>query len=301
MTEILNWGLTIIKQIQSVLPDWSIKAINGFTQLGSPVFYLIALPLLFCISKKKGYRLAWLVLFSITINTIIKFALSVPRPYVMDPTVGKAFEDSFSTPSGHAQISTVFWVVSILLFGEKIKQPWKTLIMVLMPLFIGLSRVCLGVHYPSDVIFGWALGLVTAFGSIYLWDPIVNKLNLLPKMYKILLAAVFTFVFNMLCPQDTSFSGALFGFTAGYILLAEKKYSFSFGSMPKKILGTLLEIAAIGLVYFVFKLVFPQKGSEYYQLFRFIRYCLLGFSATYIVPRLFVVFKLASEKGKADA
>jgi len=73
-------------------------------------------------------------------------------------------EDNFSFPSGHAMGSMTLAVVLALLAWP---TRWRWIVIVAMAVFVpmvGLSRVYLGVHYPSDILAGWAAAPVWAVG-----------------------------------------------------------------------------------------------------------------------------------------
>ena len=76
-------------------------------------------------------------------------------------------ESSFSYPSGHAMGSmTLAAVVVLLAWGTRWRWPVLVLALAFTGL-VGLSRLYLGVHYPSDVLAGWAAGLAWTAG-VYL-------------------------------------------------------------------------------------------------------------------------------------
>jgi membrane-associated phospholipid phosphatase len=73
-------------------------------------------------------------------------------------------EDTFSFPSGHAMGSMTLAVVVVLLAWP---TRWRRIALVAMAVFVpmvGLSRIYLGVHYPSDILAGWAAATVWAVG-----------------------------------------------------------------------------------------------------------------------------------------
>lgn len=112
-----------------------------------------------------GWLLTGLTAFAIelTCYKLIKQSTTRQRPFRRNPDIRHLVEpqDEYSFPSGH----TAAAVVAALLFG--------TALPVLMPLFlslavlIGISRIYLGVHYPSDVMMGSLLGAVS-FTCAYL-------------------------------------------------------------------------------------------------------------------------------------
>lgn len=91
------------------------------------------------------------------LDALLKLGFSRPRPVILEHL---APAGGFSFPSGHAMASASIYgaiaVVAALRFPER--RGWVVGACALVVLGIGASRVYLGVHYPSDVIAGWALG-----------------------------------------------------------------------------------------------------------------------------------------------
>lgn len=68
-------------------------------------------------------------------------------------------ETTFSFPSGHAMGSATLAVALMLLFWSTRARFWVCFLAGLFVLLVGLSRVYLGVHFPSDILAGWAAGM----------------------------------------------------------------------------------------------------------------------------------------------
>lgn len=95
------------------------------------------------------------------INNIIKVIVKRPRP---DDIVHLVLEHSYSFPSGHSITSMFLYGMMIyLIYNNMQSSRYRTfaIIALLIPaLGVGVSRIYLGVHYPSDVLAGWLLGIV---------------------------------------------------------------------------------------------------------------------------------------------
>ncbi|KAF1687985.1 hypothetical protein B1992_00675 [Pseudoxanthomonas broegbernensis] len=99
---------------------------------------------------------------SAVLNVATKQAFQRERPSLW---ASVAPEDTFSFPSGHAMGSMTLAVVCVLLAWH---TRWRWPVLALASAFtvaVGVSRLYLGVHYPSDVIAGWAAGLAWAAGA----------------------------------------------------------------------------------------------------------------------------------------
>ena len=105
---------------------------------------------------------------SMLLNLAAKHVFARVRPALWDSI---APETTFSFPSGHAMGSiTLAWVAVLLwwhLEGDRWRA-WRWPIAVLALLFtlaVGLSRIYLGVHYPSDILAGWTAATVWTLGT----------------------------------------------------------------------------------------------------------------------------------------
>jgi undecaprenyl-diphosphatase len=94
-------------------------------------------------------------------NQTLKAIIARARPDLLDPIVE---ERGFSFPSGHAALGMVAWgVLGVLVMRSRLPLGVRRAIVAVLALvifLIGLSRVWLGVHYPTDVLAGWTAGAV---------------------------------------------------------------------------------------------------------------------------------------------
>jgi membrane-associated phospholipid phosphatase len=149
-------GIALIQALQG-MGGWIKAPMQAFTALGVPAFYVLLLPLVgWCLDARHGVRLAVFVMASIWLNETVKVMLHQPRPFWLCPdcTVVGA-DSSFGFPSGHAQHAMVVW--GLLALELRRRWGWWPVIG-LVPFLIGLSRVYLGMHFPSDVVGGWLAG-----------------------------------------------------------------------------------------------------------------------------------------------
>ena len=158
----------LIASLVPPLPPWGIEVVRDLTSLGGPgVLILVVLLVVGYLVISRRWRSALLVTAATITGLIVCGALKGiydrPRPdLAVAPYAGAT--DSF--PSGHALMATVVYLTLasqvMRLLHLRRDQICCALVALLMAGLVGASRVLLGVHHPSDVIAGWALGGVWA-------------------------------------------------------------------------------------------------------------------------------------------
>ena len=99
------------------------------------------------------------------LNLAVKHAFARTRPSLWESI---APETTFSFPSGHAMGSmTLAWVCMLLAWRTRWRWP-VTIAALAFTMLVGLSRIYLGVHYPSDILAGWTAASVWAASCFFL-------------------------------------------------------------------------------------------------------------------------------------
>lgn len=140
--------------------------------IGSKWGMIALVAILLCFKKTRKLGVYVMVAGGLTafVNSfIIKPIIQRDRPFVTYPELenmcvlaGEEFPDGFSMASGHSATAMAV-AVAIIFFSKK----WGGVAM-LMAVLIGLSRLVLCVHYPTDVLTGWLLGAALSVGLHYL-------------------------------------------------------------------------------------------------------------------------------------
>jgi undecaprenyl-diphosphatase len=149
-------------------PLWLQVAARDVTSLGSPaVLTLVTLAVLGFLGLKRQWRAALFVLGSICGGTAVSFALKElvqrPRP---DFVAAVAQTQTYSFPSGHAFLSAVTFLTLGALLARVQRQAevkiYLLAVAITITVLVGISRVYIGVHWPTDVLAGWCAGAAWA-------------------------------------------------------------------------------------------------------------------------------------------
>ncbi len=315
----LGWGIDWIVGLQAAGGTLFTQAMNVFTFLGSGWFYLLVMPaLLWCVSASLGLRLGLLLLTSVSVNSILKLAFGLPRPYWVDSRVqALTLETSYGLPSGHAQNAVVLWGY----LAYRLRRWWATILAAALILVISFSRVYLGVHFPADVAAGWLIGILLLGAFILLEQPVSRWLAGRALGTRMLAAGLGSFspmvlgwavwqatagreipaewIANILAATGSGFTaqslgdvvsagGALFGFALGAVLLTDWGRFDAKGSAGIRLTRFFVGLAGILILQLGLSAVLPDGDA-----FRFLQYAIVGFWIAYGAPRVFVALRLA--------
>lgn len=148
-------------------PAWLEEAVRDVTALGSfsvlGILVIVAFAYLLLAGKQRtGWFMVFAVVGGTIISTVLKMLFDRPRPDLTG--VAEVFTASF--PSGHATVSAVVFLTIGAMLAETTPERRLQLffigVAVALTVLVGLSRIYLGVHYPTDVLAGWSLGAAWA-------------------------------------------------------------------------------------------------------------------------------------------
>jgi hypothetical protein len=294
MSAILSWGMDLVRGLQSLASPALTFAMKGLSLMGTEFCFMAILPMVYwCVDKRRGLRMSALVLLSTAINLRLKLAFAQPRPYDLDPSVGMAKEKTFGLPSNHAMTSAVLGGTAAPLF----KRPWGLVGAIAFPLLVGVSRIYLGVHFPTDVLAGWAIGAAFVVLESLLGDRIERFMAGLRESLAMAAVTAAALCMNFLTGNETALSGAFFGFV-GAAIYAKKSAPFSAekGSLRQKALRYIVGMVTVAIVYALPKLLLARLEADGIPLVRFIRYALVGAWTAAGAPRLFLRLGLAENE-----
>jgi membrane-associated phospholipid phosphatase len=295
MDPILEWGIEVIVAIQTVRSPALDAFFQGVTFLGNAEFYLLLAPIfIWSVNYRLGARLGILLLLSSYINAAIKNALMQPRPCEPRPEICIDQAEGYGIPSGHSQNAIVFWGV----IAHWISRAWAWAAAILLMLIIGLSRIYLGVHFPTDVLAGWAIGIVILGTYIVLGERVEKWVGGLSLAVQILLALALPILLLAIQPNDVmvQITGAFAGIAVG-VALGVRYLDFDAGGLFwKRAVRFLLGVAVVAAIFFGLRVIFPGDGESLYAVFRFVRYGLVGLWISLGAPWLFLRLGLAEAR-----
>ena len=298
------WEVDLMSRLQSSLPDSLISLISKLSFFGEEIFLLIVLGFVYwCWDKQAGRRLGISVLMINAWAPMIKNIALRRRPYMDHEkiTIKRMVESGadpmdisaqgYSFPSQHTANASGVMTAASMIF----KKRWITCIAVILPLLVAFSRVVVGAHYPTDVIFGWAFGIVVPIIVNVLDSKVADR----RIFYGILLATVLPGLFYCRSADYFTGLGLLIGFICA-VGVEEKYVRFENTRSPVRsvlrvIGGGVIFLALNTLLKLPFSKDFLNSSTLAALLVRCARYAIASFILFAVYP---ISFKYTAKIGK---
>jgi len=174
-----QFDLTVCQGFYSIRTPELTTLMEGITYLGNweTIAILCILLLMYPSTRSKyGLPVASIAIVSVLVKSIVKAMVKRPRP---DISLHLIEQGGYSFPSGHALTSMAVYGLLFFLIMECFEERKKKIrIMIIcgfLSLLIGLTRIYLGVHFPTDVLAGWCGGIACITGVLLIREYFKNK------------------------------------------------------------------------------------------------------------------------------
>lgn len=290
------WEVALMEWLQAHIGGAGISLISTFSMFGEELLLILIVGFIYwCYDKKLGRTIGLTAIMGLIWNTMLKNIVLRRRPYfdhegiqilrVVDPEadIYDIAAQGYSFPSGHS--TNAASVTGSL--AANLRRRWMTAAAFVISLLTGISRFVVGAHYPTDVLAGLLLGVISVVVIQLLAKRVRNTLAL----YGILLAAAIPGLFYCKSTDYFSALGLLIGFMGG-TLLDDHYVHFENTRSPVRVAVRMIGGLALYLVVnTALKLPFSREflsgGSAPALLVRCARYAIVAFVGFGVYPLLF--------------
>lgn len=296
-----GWEIDVILWLQNFVNEFTILIAKFLQICGEEYVLILVLGLLYwCIDKEVGRRASLAMVGSMLFGTLIKGLVLRRRPYMdnkqiqcvtpahKEADIMSIKEQGYSFPSLHSTMSAATYGT----IAVNIKKKVVVAICIIMPLLIGISRPFIGVHYPTDVLAGWTLGVI----CIFVLGGIENKFG-----YKIgFLVPLVIGIAGFFYCHDTEFYsgyGVALGLFLGF-MFEEKCVKFEYckkwwSYILRPVGGVVVFLILSLLLKIPTEIITMEETSVVALIYRLFRYALSTFVTIGVYP---YVFKLCKNK-----
>ncbi|NOH12643.1 MAG: phosphatase PAP2 family protein [Chloroflexi bacterium] len=307
------------------LGEGVLKVFEYISLLGTEDFYFLVMPGLFwSVDAVLGLRVGVVLMYTVTANTLLKWAFHLPRPYWIDTRVrGLVAESTFGAPSGHSQFNASIYG----LIAHALRRRWVWVLAIVLVFLISFSRIVLGVHFYLDVLLGWAFGILVLWSFLRWEKPVLEWLKGRSLQANIILLLVFSIVLlafgagilgfqerigipeewvsNALLSQPEEVIdplklddlitsvGTFFGFAAAALWLYGRGGYSAAGPNWQRGLRFVIGMLGVLVLWQGLGIIFPRNADLISYMLRFVRYALVGLWIAGGAPWLFLRFGLA--------
>lgn len=282
-----SFDLQFLKLLEDFRTDFLDIFFQGITTLGEEtLMILLVVTLWFAVNKREAQKVLFITASSFCVNGIIKNLVKLPRPFTKG--IGFVRGDTatgYSFPSGHTQGFATWSTI----FAIRFQKLWFHVLVGVLIVLVGFSRLYLGVHYPSDVVVAIVLGVGISIAGNALFDKIRDT----RKIYLAAVIAFFPFFVYFLFEPELLFADfyKTFGMIVGLTLFAfleDKSATISYDVVWwKKLLRILIGVAVAFVLKEGIKALNVFDITQITLVFDAVRYSIVVFALGFFCPILF--------------
>lgn len=293
------WEIDLILWLQTFVNGFTTTLAKFFQICGEEYVLIFVLGLLYwCIDKKLGRRTALAMAGSMLFGTLVKGLALRRRPYMdneqikcvtpahREADIMSVKEQGYSFPSLHsAMAAATYGTIAV-----STKKKATIAIGILMPLLIGITRPFIGVHYPTDVLAAWALGIL----CIFFLGGIENKYGYKAGFLVTLVISIAGFFYGTDADFFSGYGVAL-GLFLGF-MFEEKFVRFEYCKkwwtyLLRPVGGMLTFLILTLLLKIPMQFVAWEETGTAAMIYRLFRYTLSSFATIGVYPMLFKLCK----------
>lgn len=292
-----EWEVNLIEWLQTYIGDFGIKLSSFFSLFGEETLILLVFfTMYWCVNKQAAKIMGTNLLIALVLNPFIKNLVLRRRPYMdnariqclkpveSDADLYDIAAQGYSFPSAHSLNSFVLYG-SLTTFYKN--RAFK-IAMVGLIFLVGFSRILVGVHYPTDVLVGWLLGLIILLLVPYIYNKVNNK-----NIFRLIVFAL-SCIGIIFCRTDDYFTGL--GAMAGFFLAIPFEEKYVPFKETKHPVACILRVAGGLGIYLLmntllklpFSKEFLANGTLPVLLIRAARYMIIIFILFAIYPIAFI-------------
>lgn len=296
------WEVSLMEWAQAAIPALWLNVLSLFSLFGEEMLLICVLGFAYwCWDKKLGKAIGRSLLMANLWGPMIKNVALRLRPYFAsdnitllrkidpDADVYNVAAQGYSFPSGHSANAVAVYGTA----AAGARKRWLWVLAFVLPLLVGVSRVAVGAHFPTDVIAGWALGALSALLTAWLTRAVKQ-----PWLQSVILL-VTVLPGLLFCRSSDYFTGL--GMLIGF--LAAEPFERRFVRFENthvwwrcilRVLGGVAVYLALNtLLKLPFSAEFLDGGTMAAYLVRTARYAIVVFADIALYPMLF-------RRGKSD-
>ncbi|MBP5653544.1 MAG: phosphatase PAP2 family protein [Lachnospiraceae bacterium] len=295
-----EWEPGLMEWLQSHIGSFGTSLMSFFSAFGEETILIAFMCILYFIIDKEAAKFtARRFMIAGCFYAGIKNIVCRLRPYMVHDNVKclkpvdknadimDVVAQGYSFPSGHSSGSSSIFIGSAVYLKNRI----FSIISVIIVLLVGISRFCLGVHYPTDVLVGWGIGIASIF-LFSLLEKLIKKRWIIYLIFTVLFIPGFFF-----CTTNDFYTN--YGLMTGMFAadLFEERFA-KFGRPANLLIGVLRIAGAIALYFGVNALLklpfdadFLASGTTAAHIARSCRYFLVILISLGIYPACFKLFR----------